>query len=283
MSRARLYALIVTAGILVLFAGGGGRRFAGRPGGVVTDRHEGALGSATLLRATIVQGAGTLRVQTADAEAAYVAALTHDRREQIEVNYQDGMLRISDERRRVPGVRRTNDWSITLSRRVPVDLRISTGAGRAALDLTGLRGDVDVRAGAGEVTVEFGEGDAAIEDLELQAGAGRFEARGLGYARARKIEARAGVGEFQLDFSGPGRDLTEVEISGGVGRIVVMVPEGAGVRVRARSGVTSRLALPGFTERGDDEHVNAAWEGAAVRIDIRARLGVGGFEVRGRS
>lgn len=282
MSRAQLYALIVTAGILVLFAGGAGRRFVGEPGGVVTDRHEGALGGASRLRAVIEQGAGTLRVQTADAEAAYVAALTHDRRTRIEVTYGDGDLRITDDRQRVRGVRRTNDWNVTLSRRVPVELRISTGAGRATLDLSGLRGDVDVRAGAGEVTVGFSEGDAAIEELGLQAGAGRFEATGLGYARARKIDARAGVGEFHLDFSGPGGDLTEVEINGGVGRIVVTIPEAVGVRVRARSGVASRLTLPGFTARGDDEHVNAAWEGAAVRIDIRARLGVGGFEVRGR-
>jgi len=282
MSRAQLYALIVTAAILVLFAGGGGRRFVSGPNGVVTDRREGALGSAAVLRATIQQGAGTLRVQTADAEAAYVAELTHERRTQIEVEYRDGDLRIADDRRRVPGVRRTNDWNIALSRRVPVDLRISTGAGRATLDLTGLRGTVDVRAGAGEVTVGFSEGDAAIEELALQAGAGRFEAAGLGYARARKIEARAGVGEFQLDFSGPGRDLTEVEINGGVGRIIVTVPDAVGVRVRARSGVTIRLTLPGFTQRGDDGYVNGAWDGATVRIDIRARLGVGGFEIRGR-
>ena len=282
MSRAQLYALIVTAAILVLFAGGGGRRFVSGPGGVITDQHEGALGSASLLRATIAQGAGTLRVQTADAEAAYMAELTHERRTRIEVEYQNGDLRISDDRRRAPGVRRTNDWNITLSRRVPVDLRISTGAGRATLDLSGLQGNVDVRAGAGEVTVAFGEGDAAIEELGLRAGAGRFEATGLGYARARKIEAHAGVGEFQLDFSGPGRDLTEVEIDGGVGRMIVTVPDGVGVRVRARSGVTSRLTLPGFTQRGDDEHVNSAWERAAIRIDIRARLGVGGFEIRGR-
>jgi len=282
VTRAQLYALIVTAGILLLFAGEGGRRFVGAPDGVVTDRHDGPLGGAGQLRATIAQGAGTLRVQTTDAESAYVAELTHDRRARVDVRYRDGDLRISDDRGRIPGIRRTNDWNITLSRRVPVDLRVSTGAGRATLDLSGLRGEVEVRAGAGEVTVGFGDVDAAIEELDLQAGAGRFEAMGLGYARARKIEARAGVGEFQLDFSGPGRDLTEVEVNGGVGRIIITVPTTVGVRVRARSGVTSRLTLPGFTPRGEDEHVNAAWETAAARIDIRARLGVGGFEVRGR-
>lgn len=281
MTRAQLYALIVTAGILVLFAGGGGRRFAGGPGGVVTERHEGMLGGAQVLQAHISQGAGTLRIQTADTETAYLAALTHDRRDRIDVTYRSGELRISEAGRRIPG-RMTNEWDITLSRRVPVDLRISTGAGRAAVDLSGLRGEIDVRAGAGEVLVSFGEGDAAVEELGMHAGAGRFVATGLGFARARKIEARAGVGELQLDFSGPGRDLTEVEISGGVGRIIVTVPQDAGVRVRGRGSVTGRLTLPGFTQRGDDEHVNASWETAPVRIDIQARLGVGGLEVRGR-
>lgn len=281
MTRAQLYALIVTAGILVLFAGGGGRRFAGGPGGVVTERHEGMLEGAQVLRAQISQGAGTLRIQTADGETAYLAALTHDRRDRIDVTYRSGELRIAEAGRRIPG-RMTNEWDITLSRRVPVDLRISTGAGRASVDLSGLRGEIDVRAGAGEVLVSFGEGDAAVEELGMLAGAGRFVATGLGFARARKIEARAGVGELQLDFSGPGRDLTEVEISGGVGRIIVTVPQDAGVRVRGRGSVTGRLTLPGFTQRGDDEHVNASWETAPVRIDIQARLGVGGLEVRGR-
>lgn len=83
MTRAQWYALIVTAGILILFAGGGGRRFTGGPlgpGGLVTDRHEGPLGSAASLHARIVQGAGTLRLERADTAAAYAVALTHDRR-----------------------------------------------------------------------------------------------------------------------------------------------------------------------------------------------------------
>ena len=282
MTRAQLYALIVTAGILILFAGGGGRRFTGGIGGVVTDRHQGALGAAARLRATIEQGAGALRLQTQDSDAAYEAVLTHDRRTRVDVTYRDGELRIVEDRRRVQTGRRTSDWDVTLTRRVPVELDISTGAGQAAVDLTGLRGDVRVRAGAGAVAVTFGEGEAAIDELELHAGAGRFEATGLGHARARTMEVRSGVGEFRLDFTGPGREVTEVEINGGVGQIILVVPPDVGVRVRGRGGVTGRLSLPGFTQRGDDEHVNPLWETAPVRLDIRVRVGVGGFEIQGR-
>jgi hypothetical protein len=132
------------------------------------------------------------------------------------------------------------------------------------------------------VAVRFDEGEAAVEELELRAGAGRFEATGLGHARARAIEVRAGIGELRLDFAGPGREVTEVEINGGVGQIILAVPQDVGVRVRGRSGVTGRLTLPGFTQRDEDEHVNALWETAPVRLDIRVRVGVGGFEIQGR-
>jgi len=54
------------------------------------------------------------------------------------------------------------------------------------------------------------------------------------------------------------------------------------VRVLARSGLTSRLKAEGFARRGDNEYVNAAWDTARARIEIRAQLGVGELEVRGR-
>jgi hypothetical protein len=200
----------------------------------------------------------------------------------VDVGYRDGELRIVDDRRRMQAGRRTSEWDITLTRRVPIELEISTGAGRAAVDLTGLRGEVRVRAGAGAVAVTFGEGEAALEELELHAGAGRFEATGLGHARARAIDVRAGVGEVRLDFTGPGREMTEVEINGGVGQIIMTVPQDVGVRVRGRGGVPGRLTLPGFTQRDGDEHLNALWDTAPVRLDIRVRVGVGGVEIQGR-
>jgi hypothetical protein len=132
------------------------------------------------------------------------------------------------------------------------------------------------------VAVTLREGEAALEELELHAGAGRFEATGLGHARARAIEVRAGVGELRLDFTGPGREMTEVEINGGVGQISMTVPQDVGVRVRGRAGVPGRLTLPGFTQRDGDEHLNALWDTAPVRLDIRVRVGVGGVEIQGR-
>jgi len=282
MTRAQRWALVVTVVILALVVVASGSGLSGRSGGVRTDRYGAALGDATRLDATIRQGAGTLRVETIDSDRAYEATIKHDAGIRIRADYGRGRLSISDDRGRVRGRGITNDWTVAVTRRVPVDLTASTGAGRGTFDLTSLRGSAEIRAGAGEVRVEFREGSAVLEELVLQAGAGRFEAVGLGNAHAQRIEARAGVGEFRLDFSGSAQALTQVQINGGVGKILVTVPEGLGIRVFARRGVTSRLNLAGFTQRGENEYVNAAWETAPAKVEIRASLGVGEFEVRGK-
>lgn len=281
MTRAQQWALLVTVAILVLafVVGQGGVR--GGLGAVRTERSSAPLAGARALNVSITQGAGTLRVDTIDSENAYEAVFTHNVGIRVRADHARGRLRIRDERWRMPSRGFTNDWVIGISRRVPVELEVSTGAGRGTFDLTGLQGRAEIRAGAGEVRMEFRPGSAAVEELELQAGAGRFEAVGLGYAQARRIEFRAGVGEVRLDFAGATSGRTEVEINGGVGRIVLTVPEGVGVRVMARGGMTSRLNLAGFTSRGQDEYVNAAWDTAPARLEVRARLGVGEFEVRG--
>ena len=282
MTRAQRWALLATAVILALVAFGSGSLRGGRLGDVRTDRYGAALDDSARLDATISQGAGTLRVETIDSDRAYEATITHHAGIRIRADYSRGRLIISDDRGRVRGRRITNDWTVAITRRVPVDLTASTGAGRGTFDLTGLRGRARIRAGAGEVRVEFRDGPAELEELVLQAGAGRFDAVGLGNAHARRIEARAGVGEFHLDFAGSAEGVTQVEVQGGVGKILVTVPEGLGVRVFARSGMTSRLNLAGFTPHGDNEYVNAAWATAPAKVEIRASLGVGEFEVRGR-
>lgn len=282
MTRAQRWALLATAVILALVAFGSGSLRGGRLGDVRTDRFGAALDDSARLDATISQGVGTLRVETIDSDRAYEATITHHAGIRIRADYSRGRLVLSDDRGRGRGRRVTNDWAVAITRRVPVDLTASTGAGRGTFDLTGLRGRARIRAGAGEVRVEFRDGPAELEELVLQAGAGRFDAVGLGSAHARRIEARAGVGEFRLDFAGSAEGVTQVEVQGGVGKILVTVPEGLGVRVFARSGMTSRLNLAGFTPHGDNEYVNAAWATAPAKVEIRASLGVGEFEVRGR-
>ncbi|MGH7751699.1 MAG: hypothetical protein ACREN5_02685 [Gemmatimonadales bacterium] len=96
----------------------------------------------------------------------------------------------------------TNEWTVALNRRLPIDLEASTGAGRATFDLTGLSGSTEITAGAGQVRVEFTAPRGTVKLLEFRGGVGKFEAVGLGNAGAEEIEVRGGVGKYLLDFSG---------------------------------------------------------------------------------
>lgn len=283
MSRAPLLALILTLAITAAVVLAASRVPFGRGSGPVTsETYAQPLRGARELDVDLSMGAGTLRVETIDSENAYEAAVTHNAGVRVSVTYADGRLRISDRGFRFTGGRVTNEWTVRLTRKVPVKLEASTGAGHGTFDLTGLSGSADIRAGAGEVRVEFRENSGQLEELELRAGAGRFEVVGLGYARVRRVEARAGIGEFTLDFSGAEEGTTELDVRSGVGRVVLVIPEGVGVRIRVRRSPTSRLNLHGFTQVDEDEFTNAAWESARARVEIRARLGVGEFAVRGR-
>lgn len=281
MNRVNAVALLLTIVIVgVVVAYSQRRSLVGGPGGVRTFTHSAPLGGASKLDAELRLGAGVLRLRTIDNANAYEAEIVRNEGWPVDVSYRDGRLRVSDRGPRFTGTTYTNEWTIGVSRRVPLDLEVTTGAGRATLDLTGMSGSAEVRAGAGDVRVEFGAGQGTVERLELRGGVGRFEALGLGNAGAARIEARSGVGEFILDFSGAPRGTTELEMHGGVGRMLLTVPSGLGVRVRASKGLTKSLRLEGFKQVGDDEYVNDAWATATAKLDLRASLGVGEFVVQ---
>lgn len=286
MSRTQLLAVLLTVVItgLVAWSGQPGSLFR-PPGSVTTRTYSEPLGGAQELDVRLAMGAGILRVHTIDSANAYEATLVHNAGLPISVDYRsrDGgrQLRISDRGFRPFGGSYTSEWTIGLTRKVPLDLEASTGAGRGVFDLTGMTGQVEINAGAGEVRVEFREAGGQLEELEFRGGVGRFEAVGLSNARAKRIDARAGVGEFVLDFSGAPSGTAMLDVRGGVGKVTLLVPPELGVRLHVR-GRTSRLSIEGFTRSGEDEYVNSAWASAAARLDVRASLGVGEFAVRGR-
>lgn len=279
MNRAVWVALAVTAAIaaLVVAAGDRGPLFGGL-GEVRTTTHRAPLGALRVLEVDLRMGAGVLSVRTIDGESAYEATITQNERLNTEVRFRDSDLRIADRTPRGLGTSYTNEWAVALNRRLSIDLEARTGAGQAIFDLTGISGSAQIRAGAGEVRVEFTAPGGAVKQLELTGGVGRFEAIGLGHAGAEEIEVRAGVGEFRLDFSGQIRATTKVEVRGGVGRMELIIPEGLGVRIRARGGL-NRVRLTGFKQVGDDEFVNDAWASATARLEVSASLGVGDFVV----
>lgn len=266
MTRASLVALAITVALGAVIV-------AGRGGSVVTETLSEPLGAAAELDATIAMGAGRLLVRTADSPNAFEARLTHHTSAPVRVTYDNGALRISDEPLPLGGFgQRANDWTVDLTRRVPIELAVRVGSGSATLDLTGMTGAGEIRVGSGAARVTFGEGSGVVRALTLQAGSGRVDAEGLGHARVQRVDAQVGSGRLRLDFAGLARGTVQARARAGSGRIEVIVPQGVGLRISGSERVGRGLS---GLRQIDGAWVNDAWAAADVRVEVEASVGSG--------
>jgi hypothetical protein len=123
-------------------------------------------------------------------------------------------------------------WDLNLNRDIPLDLRISTGAGQSNLDLTGLNlRRFDLNGGVGQVTVKLpAHGQYPVS---IDGGVGQVVViipQGLA-ARVRTEGGLGGVsvqGDFRKDGDtyttggyGSAQDQADVQVNNGVGQIVL--------------------------------------------------------------
>jgi hypothetical protein len=119
-------------------------------------------GGARTAQVDLRMGAGELRVTGASQEALLEAAFKYNRerlRPDVEyhVSGEKGYLRVGT--RRSSGVhfgRVRNEWDLSLTRSLPVDLRVNLGAGENRLDLRGVDlTNVDIDMGVGDMRLDL--------------------------------------------------------------------------------------------------------------------------------
>ncbi|HXF73470.1 MAG TPA: hypothetical protein VNO79_12780, partial [Actinomycetota bacterium] len=89
------------------------------------------------------------------------------------------------------------DWSVALSRRVPLALDLATGAARADLDLSDLRaGEIDLQAGASDVDLRLPASGATV--CRVKAGAAKLRIR-VPDRVAGRITVRGGASSLRID------------------------------------------------------------------------------------
>ena len=69
------------------------------------------------------------------------------------------------------------------------------------------------------------------------------------------------------------------EIDGGVGNITLRVPDGVEARINIDSGLGQVNVDNRFSRQGDNNYVTSGYDGAAERLDITLKAGVGSVEV----
>jgi hypothetical protein len=237
------------------------------------------------VRVNVEYGAGELTVQPADAGALYRATLRYDADTFRPVtSYRDGSLRLGLEGGR-SGIRNLRDQrgarlSIALGADAPLDLNMSFGAGKAEMELGGMRlRDLQVSTGASETTLRFSAPNPErLGRMKLEAGAAAFHVFGLGHANVERLDFSGGVGDIVLDFGGAWRGDLNADISMGIGSLTLHLPRHVGIRLR-RETFLSSFEARGLVRRGN-MYYSENWDTATHKLTININAAFGSINVR---
>jgi len=233
-----------------------------RVGKLQTESRTVELGDATSVQVEIEMGAGELDVAGGAAELLE-ADFTYNVAEiKPEVDFVGGKLTVQtpevdtgigslwdiDEYR--------NEWNLRLNNDVPMEMRVSVGAGRTDLKLGSLSlTRLDVAGGAGEVLVDLS-----------------------GSAFLTKLDIASGAGALTVDLTGAWQNDLEASIGGGVGEKTLTLPRDTGVRVKVEAGVGT-VDAAGLSREGE-YYTNAAYGQSEATLYLDVGGGIGGIDLR---
>lgn len=228
-------------------------------------------------------GGGDLRVRPAAGGLLYRMQMRYDERQMRPVASYDrasGRLRLG-----VQGVRRNQraqrggNATMELAPRIPTDLSLEFGAGRAELELGGLSlRSVDLSAGASETEVRFAAPNRVqAGTVRVASGASRLRMRGLGNARAERFVLEGGVGEATLEFDGAWARSASLDVDMGLGSVTLRFPRSLGVKIQ-REGFLTRFSPAGMVRRGDAWYSNN-WDSARYKLTVRMNAALGSVDV----
>lgn len=275
MRNRRVYRLPAMAGALALLAASAAGA-AAQDWRTITQMRQ-ATGSEDLLQVAVQYGAGNLELGAGDPGLLYRATMRYDAEAfEPDLSYRSGLLRLGLEDVRVRGRNiRAGELGLRIGTRVPVDLKLEFGAARANVDLTGLRlRGLRLATGASETVLRLTRPNPeTCESVDLDVGAAKFQAFGLGNLNTRRLAFSGGVGDVTLDFAGDWTSDMTAHVKMGLGSLTLRVPRGLGVQVR-KAGLLVGFDSEGLIKRGD-VYESRDWANAERRltIDIEAAFG----------
>jgi hypothetical protein len=235
------------------------------------------VGDEELLNVAVQYGAGRLVLGRGSEGMLYKAMLGYDGQAfQPELTYRDGSLRVGMDDVRMRGRNvRLGELRLELGPTVPIDLRLEFGAARADVDLTGLRiRRLRLATGASETRLHVGAPNAEVcEVVDLDVGAAKFDAIGLGNLNAQRLDFNGGIGDVTLDFTGEWESDMAATVRMGLGSLTLRVPRGLGLQVK-KGGLLVGFDSQGLIKRGDVFY-SENWDDAArkLTVDIEAAFG----------
>ncbi|MBP1656000.1 MAG: hypothetical protein H6Q31_601 [Bacteroidetes bacterium] len=176
-------------------------------------------------------------------------------------------------------------WFLKFSEAIPISFDVELGVGKGDFNLTGLDvKDFTLSTGASDVSLAFDDmNHGQIENLTIESGVSKFDARNLANANFRHFRFQGGMGSYTLDFGGTLRNEVDVDIEVGLGLVTILIPEETGAKVIYEKSWASKLDCDDDFERtGDNEYISANYHRAAGRMNINIDSGFGSIKIRRR-
>jgi hypothetical protein len=176
-------------------------------------------------------------------------------------------------------------WFLRFSDAIPISFDIELGVGRGDFNLSGLEvKDFNLSTGASDVTLAFDQANTGtIENMNIESGVSKFDARNLGNANFRHFRFQGGMGSYTLDFGGALKNEVDVDIEVGLGLVTIIIPEDIGARVIYENSWVSRLDCDrDFEPDGENQYISTNYHKAQGRMNINIDSGLGSIKVRRR-
>jgi hypothetical protein len=240
-------------------------------------------GNESALQVNVEYGAGRLNMSPAEQPFLYQLEARYDSDRFTPITQYDaaaGSLRVGMEGRgRTRTVGEQARMDVSLSRLVPMGLKLQFGAGEANLDLGGLSlRTLDVSTGASETRISFNQPNrVSAEHVRLEAGAASLRVNGLGNARAARYSFQGGVGETTLDFGGEWTRSATASAELGIGSLTLRFPRSLGVRITKSSFLTS-FDSSGMVKRGNVFY-SRNWDTAPHKLSLDVSAALGSIQV----
>jgi len=202
----------------------------------------------------------------------------------LDLNLGEPDVREEDgEEKRTVATFQQGPWELQFSPDIPISLDVELGVGKGEFRLGGLQvKDFTLSTGASDVLLSFDTPNVgAIENINIESGLSRFQARNLGNANFKHLRFQGGVGSYLLDFSGNLTSEVDVDLEVGLGVVTVVIPSDVGARIVYDETWMSSIDLdPDFRTAGDNIYTTSNLGTAAGRMNLRVNSGVGSVKVR---
>lgn len=166
-----------------------------------------------------------------------------------------------------------NEWDLTLTSLLPLDLTIEGGASENHFNLTGLQlTNLKITQGASETDLRFDTPNPQVLDtFSFTTGASSADLYGLGYANFNQMDFSSGAGDYTLDFTGALSHDASVNVKATISNITIIIPTGMRAVV-INEGTVSNINTRGMWLLNDETYTTLD-EGFTLTIHLDMAVG----------